>query len=398
MVWKLNVSVFLFFATICPELQAQNPAACLTTDVSSIHAIDQEIQNAGSAPPTAASLQAYQALETRRKQLLAQRAADCAAACKQDTAGEEAFQKQLQTLIGQKNDPLNTGSASIIYEQQVKTLQSELNGMSILAKSVCDPAPLGLPLDAGQIRPSYMILFVVYAPPGANGGTMNQGVGASSVDYGSGSTMGSSVSTSNSYSNSLNITTTFSGGAFGDDTSLGVGVTFAGDKTKTNQIDVTKSEKGDIKIPGPGADGINHDYDRIYLWLNPLFNLTQNQQGTYQSLLPDGPAMTIQYADVGWLKNPSTMPPGLLSQFAQAGIQPSDYATILSADPFASGAGTIDPSRFIELSETYPYEPPMEATDLPAFQTLTLSNETKNTSTTAVSTSNGVDITVSAKI
>ena len=62
-------------------------------------------------------------------------------------------------------------------------------------------------------------------------------------------------------------------------------------------------------------------------------------------------------------KNPSTMPPGVKQQLDAAGLNPADYAQILSANPFASGGSTIDPARYLPTPQSFPYEPPFSAAD-----------------------------------
>jgi hypothetical protein len=49
-----------------------------------------------------------------------------------------------------------------------------------------------------------------------------------------------------------------------------------------------KTEPGNYRIPGPAADGIDHDYDEFLLWFNPTVNVTvdatnnaQWQMGTF---------------------------------------------------------------------------------------------------------------------
>ena len=76
-------------------------------------------------------------------------------------------------------------------------------------------------------------------------------------------------------------------------------------------------------VPGPadlasGASvGINHDYDVVLLWLNPVVNLvvtgTDSALWTGYRFDPDDPVneMDVVPVYVAWLKNPSLMPPGV---------------------------------------------------------------------------------------
>jgi len=107
--------------------------------------------------------------------------------------------------------------------------------------------------------------------------------------------------------------------------------------------------------------------------------------------------MMVNYAEVGWLKNPAAMPPGVAQAFRAAGITESDYATILGADPF-SKTTAIDPSRFIELSEAFPFEPVSSATETPANTSVTLTSESKSTSSTTGTQTVSLTVTVGAKV
>jgi hypothetical protein len=121
------------------------------------------------------------------------------------------------------------------------------------------------------------------------------------------------------------------------------------------------------------------------LWLNPLVDIVGNGSTVQWSLSSDGSTMDVQYVSVGQLKNPSTIPAGVLSRFAAYGITSADYATMLGRDPYASGTPSVDTSRYALTWTTLPYEPPLAAGDAPASTTLTITNETTTTHTDSVS-------------
>ena len=110
------------------------------------------------------------------------------------------------------------------------------------------------------------------------------------------------------------------------------------------------------RCPGPATDGIDHDKDRIYLWLKPLLTTTIDPDNNvdWQSGV-HGPTMIIQYVEVAWLKTPSLFPPGVKRLLDDAGLTASDYAIILGIDPFASGATVIDQNRFLPTTQSFPY-------------------------------------------
>ena len=112
----------------------------------------------------------------------------------------------------------------------------------------------------------------------------------------------------------------------------------------------------------------------IYLWLNPKIALTVTSLSVKWQLAGTD-NMDIQYARVGWLRNPSKMPPGLMQRLQLYGITAQDFPEILQRDPFASGVSAFDPARYRPTFETFPYEPNLLATDqLMPTTTFTISN------------------------
>src|SRR5262249_45925267 len=140
-------------------------------------------------------------------------------------------------------------------------------------------------------------------------------------------------------------------------------------------LDIKKTTGSEITVIGPGVDGIDHDRDQIWPWLNPKLRVRMRPQDASWALEEDSTA-DIQFVFVGHLKNPSLMPPGLLQRLQQFGITPADYLEILKADPFANGAAAIDRARYKSLRTTFPYESPFAPGDPPSTLKTTISNET----------------------
>jgi hypothetical protein len=213
-------------------------------------------------------------------------------------------------------------------------------------------------------RPRYKVVSLVYAPPGTNGGKAS-----SYVEYGTTSSTGTTTSTSHSFKDGVDVTFSLDVKA-GSLLKLGGGNEFTASNTTTDTdtVDIKKTATSTIHVVGPSADGIDHDHDIFYLWLNPLIELTLDPENNVQwSLAVDGPTMDLQYVYVAWLKNPSTMPPGLATVLRNAGLTTADYQSILSLDPFASLAEelhpSIDPNRYLPTTQNFPYLPPLNATD-----------------------------------
>ena len=256
---------------------------------------------------------------------------------------------------------------------------------------------LFLPANAiatGTMRPKYYILSVLYSPPGANGGKSG-----SLVDYASGSTTGTTTSTSSSFKAGINIEA--SDGLNIGVLKLGATTQFSASSTNTDTSseNITKSQTFDMKVPGPGADGISHDHDMFLLMLNPLLAVSV-YPGNYMfwTMGVDGPVMNIQSVYVGWLKNPATMAAGVKQQLDAAGLTAADYAQILAANPFAQGATAIDPNRFLPTPQTFPYEPPFSAADPVFTSSITAQNAVNVTNTHSVQHQYSVSVSGTAGI
>jgi hypothetical protein len=247
---------------------------------------------------------------------------------------------------------------------------------------------------SGQVFPSYQILALIYAPPGTNGGKSN-----SQVVYGSGSTTGTTDSISNSFK--VGVGATASLGVQAGIVDLGANAEFTASWTRTDSasVSINKSSSNQIQDAGPGEDGIDHDYDIFYLWLNPLLNVTMDNQNNITWVIGvAGPTMYIQYVYVKWLRDPSQMPQGVAQNLADAGLTMVDYAQILKCDPFSSGNSPIDPIRFVPTIHSFPYEPPPTSHDPVPTWTYAQTSATTVSSTQESDTEYGVTISVSAGI
>lgn len=261
--------------------------------------------------------------------------------------------------------------------QGTRTCQS--NGMYGPCSVIPPPPP------SGTCRPKFMIMSVIYAPPGKTGGGSS-----SAVSYGSSSSLGSTVSTSQGFNSSHSVTA-----------SVGLKTIFSASASFTasrNTVDATsddlkKTTTSTITRPAPAADGINHDQDQIWLWLGPTVDMTFPTSSTLEWSFDSSVTMDIQFVFVGWLKNPSTMPSGVQTQLAGYGITSADYPTMLSADPFANGATTIDPSRYAPLNMTFPYEPPLNPGD--PSTTTSFTAAFSSTSTTSTTTTHQYSVSAS---
>jgi len=215
----------------------------------------------------------------------------------------------------------------------------------------------------GTLNPKFIVLSVIYAPPGAQ----------SYVDYGTSTELGTSTTLSNAFTNSTSVSVTIGGSGIFGSSSQTASTSFTEEQDSSSSVAISKATNYDVRVPGPinSAVGLDHDYDLIFVWLNPKANLLVNNSNvtwsgyTYDSRDPAN-EMDVVGLYAYWLKNPSSMPASVQSKLARSwdptgvgGLTTADFATILAQDSFANGGSSIDPKRFdLEGPETFLYEPP----------------------------------------
>jgi hypothetical protein len=248
----------------------------------------------------------------------------------------------------------------------------------------------GVVLEEGSATANYMVLTVLYAPPGAAGGKIS-----SSVNYTSASIAGTTVSSDQTFKDEQSVSVEISetGGLGG----AGGGFEVAQSTTDSQSLQIKNSATHILSQGGPSLDGINHDHDEIWLLLKPTINIAVSSFTTRWSLAAADAKATLQYVYVGWLNGHETMPPQVLTFLQGAGITPQDYPIIMAHDPFATGS-SMDPNRFLPEGSTYPYEPPLTPNDPVPQQTLILGTDKITTSGTSVEDSYGVQMSVNGGV
>jgi hypothetical protein len=226
------------------------------------------------------------------------------------------------------------------------------------SQPVLGPVPIYLYLK-------YLVMGVTYAPPGPS----------SFVEYTAGKFLGTTKSMSSSFQSGTSLTITVGGKAnipFIFSTTLMATSSTAYSQTKSSSDSMTLSASSQITNHTAGTPNafspINHDYDVIWLWLNPVIMLSVNPN-TPKALSWDGygideddqPAMDIWPVQVGWLNGHfgSTLDPGDATELGRGwahglyswptgdgpALNATDYANILLSDPFSnpSYAVTLTP-------------------------------------------------------
>ena len=187
--------------------------------------------------------------------------------------------------------------------------------------------PSNQPLS-GKVTPLYQVMALIYAPPGDTAGGL-----LSSVDYSTSSSTGTTVSTSQAFTDGYKV----SGGVIGSLTG-----SFSASTTTTNSqaVTISKTSTLDIHVDGnTTVDGIDHDEDAFYLWLNPVMYVQMDgQRGIAWRLgLPDDQpnvSMTIQHVSVAQLSGRESMDPATKKALDNAGLDKNDYNTILALNRF----------------------------------------------------------------
>jgi hypothetical protein len=275
------------------------------------------------------------------------------------------------------------------------------------------------PPEEGSVNPKFLILSVIYAPPGSK----------SSVDYGTSTALGNTTDIKSTFGSNTTISGTLGFGPKDipkDNVQSQVTITASGShsytQTKINEssISVNKTTTSDIIVKGPASssDGINHDFDIILLWINPRIDLTIAQttattfdtQWNGYTFDPRDPANEVDVVPVyvGWLKNPSTMPSGVAAALARnwalppvdgsgPGLTQPDFNLILSKDPFASGSTAIDPTRFLPTGQTFSFAPPPSGGQ-PATEKFSLAYQAISTDDTTTSDETKYTFTVDGSV
>jgi hypothetical protein len=211
----------------------------------------------------------------------------------------------------------------------------------------------------GTVKARYLVLSVVYAPPGTDGGKIS-----SSVSYATGSTTGTTTSVSHSFKTDNTLSLEGKAGVAGNGGGAGVTWDYSQAATDSSSLETKKSINKTINLSGPSADGINHDEDRIYVWFNPAIDLAVSTNAITWALNRSQSSDDIVPIPVGYLNNGKTViPPGFLLILQHAGIKPEDYPVILAQDPLAGDESALGSSRFVEVGDPYTYAPPLAKND-----------------------------------
>lgn len=214
------------------------------------------------------------------------------------------------------------------------------------------PPPAPPPVMATVI-PKYVVLAVVYAPPGSTNSRGN-----SQVTYTKMSSSGSTIETVQSFKQGYSIAFDSKGGIFAH---ADTGASFQSEQSVSNKeaTEIKMTEMDSRMYSGDNTNAINHDNDVLFLWLNPQINLSIGTSAVEWGFADNtNPDIITPY--VGWLKNPSQLPKGYSDKFKQYGITSADLTDIIARDPLVKDNTALSSDRFQKVlvnSGPIPYIP-----------------------------------------
>jgi hypothetical protein len=213
---------------------------------------------------------------------------------------------------------------------------------------------VGSPLTQGLLHPRFLILTIVYAPPGSggSGGGVN-----STVVYAAESSTGFSTSAGKSFTTSNSVRADSSGSLFGNGGGAGISFDYSKSTTDTTGVDIKKSTGTTITRNGTQSPGVNHDDDQLLVWLNPVIAASVGPTSIAWHFDQTAPAV-LQWLTVRELKNPTLMADGTRRLLASYGVTEQDFELIAQRDPFSDPRYRLDPARFVSINFWFPYQPP----------------------------------------
>jgi hypothetical protein len=210
---------------------------------------------------------------------------------------------------------------------------------------------------SGHINPKYVVLAVTYAPPGSQ----------SNVNYGESTLLGNSTSVADSsnFQSSIKVSLTANTGVgiigLKGTTTYSYAQGWTDEQDTSSSISMNKTTQTAEVVRGPASLlGVNHDYDVIWLWLNPLslFDVLPGPNSVtwtgYAYDANDIPDMDVYPVYAGYLNGHFAIPSNVAAVLARTwasvyqwgpgerpGLTAQDFAAILATDPFSDPSYTV---------------------------------------------------------
>ena len=198
--------------------------------------------------------------------------------------------------------------------------------------------------SSGWLRPKYEVVGLTYAPPGKQ----------SSAVYSNGFMSGTSTSTTSTFNvgvtEKLSITTGVDlFGVLSGETTESYSAGWSQQQDNTSSVTVSQSESTGLNVPGPASSGagVDHDYDTVYVWLNPevfveVFPSSVNIADLGWDARDTVSGMDVVPITVGQLRGTQSIPAALQTRLNRTwdpslgALTSADFQLLLHADPFAT--------------------------------------------------------------
>jgi hypothetical protein len=225
------------------------------------------------------------------------------------------------------------------------------------------------PFASGNMIPKYVVLGVIYSPPGSK----------SFVNYSQTTAIGTSSSITDTFSNATTVSASLGISAPALTASLTQSEEWTQQADTIASYAVNKTTTNALQALGPlsSSIGVDHDYDLVLVWLNPMVNLSVGAIGT--DLLWNGYQLNPNDVDyknnpdvvaisIFCLKNPFLSPTCTDSRTYRSwdtsglgGLTVADFTEIAARDPFYSHP-SYDPNndtsnRFTDTGQTVYFNP-----------------------------------------
>ncbi|MFC4314241.1 hypothetical protein ACFPN2_34575 [Steroidobacter flavus] len=264
---------------------------------------------------------------------------------------------------------------------------------------------------SGAIFPKYQVLGVDYAPPGAS----------SSVSYSANFVRGTSQTIGSSFKDQTQVSLSTHGEFEIGKVGVGLNTNITSlysqqtDYNSTDSWSVTTTGGDIIRGPASSAAGVDHDYDIVWIWLNPAINLILTGPASitwngysYNTADPVN-EMDVLFLYVYELKDPSRIPANVASRLARSwdqsgvgGLNATDYATILASTPFGANPA-YDPNtdtsgRYtLQIGQTFNYIPAPPGGQ-PVTQTFSTTTQSTSTSGSGSEITRSVSTSIENKL
>lgn len=244
---------------------------------------------------------------------------------------------------------------------------------------------------AAQILPKYIVLGVEYAPPGVKSSVTYQNIATEATT----SSLTNTFKAGTSVSVTSGVSVSIKAASYSGSSTVDTDYTVQSSGTSSEAITDTTTIGHSFYGPASSTAGVDHDYDSIYVWVNPVTNMLINPDKTLTwtgySFDDRDPrdSMDVVEIPVLWLKNPSMIPSDVLDRLNRTwdtqgpgALTAEDYATILQRDPLVNTSynPATDPShRYMDMGLSFNYEPAAVG-EQPSQQTYSLVHQSTNSS------------------